>query len=256
MQIPLELVYRVGYAARKHYSTRTCRVNWEKVSKELRIPVLGCLECFDARQAGIPPRRLSESHEWPIEDIVALKQFTEANFQHMSVYDWELSGKYINIDHSDCIAKMWAVSKFQMSPMLFDEITDYRQAGLLWPTICHKTMCGCPPDILRVAYMSTNRSKVSKVKRPKAQFSISKHQHWTKEEDNKLVELLLQYDNKSDVDWNFISKTIGHSKNACRYRRILLRPRLKERQSADAEDNLSDTLTSASSRTAGRGTPV
>ncbi|KAJ2374716.1 hypothetical protein IW150_002942 [Coemansia sp. RSA 2607] len=200
MHIPLELVYRVGYAARKHYNTRTCRVNWEMVSKELRIPIIGCLECFDARQAGIPLRRLPESHEWPVEDIVALKQFTETNFQHMSVYDWELSGKYINIDHSDCIAKMWA--------------------------------------------------------RPKAQFSISKHQHWTKDEDNKLVELLLQYDNKSDVDWNFISKTIGHSKNACRYRRILLRPRLNERQSADAEENLSDTLTSASSRTAGRGTPI
>ncbi|KAJ1820706.1 hypothetical protein LPJ56_003380 [Coemansia sp. RSA 2599] len=250
MQIPSEIIYKVDYMARKHYDRHRGRVNWEAVSQEMRLPVLGCLECFDPQRTRIFPRRCPESEEWPAEDLLALKTFTETHFQHMSVYDWELSGKYMNIDHSDCIAKMWALSKFQMTPVLFDEVTEYRQAGLLWPTICRKTMCGCTADILRVVYASTNRSKVGKNKRPKAQFSISKHQHWTREEDEQLIDLLSQYDMGSDVDWNFISKTIGHSKNACRYRRILLRPRLARKRFGDTEDNFSDgTPTSASSPT-------
>ncbi|KAJ2744564.1 hypothetical protein H4S06_005431, partial [Coemansia sp. BCRC 34490] len=55
-----------------------------------------------------------------------------------------------------------------------------------------------------------------------AQFRISKHQSWTADEDRQLLGLLSRFDDGHDIDWNFISKSIGHSKNACRYRRILL----------------------------------
>ncbi|KAJ1894717.1 hypothetical protein LPJ66_005021 [Kickxella alabastrina] len=235
--------YRVGYAACKHFNHWYGRVNWEAVSDELQISVIDCLEYFDPLQAKIFPRRCPETEEWRIEDITSLKAFTEAHFrQKMSINDWVLAGKYINIMHSDCIAKMWALITFEMTPQLYVQITEYRRAGLLWPTICHRAKCERTMDIVRVVYANTNKETIaSRSRKRKTQFTISKHQHWTAAEDTMLIDLLDKYISGRDIDWNYISKTIGHSKNACRYRRILLRPRLKQNKgSAETEGGISD----------------
>ncbi|KAJ2045570.1 hypothetical protein GGI01_002441 [Coemansia sp. RSA 376] len=222
-----ELKYRVSLTAKNYYNPSKERVDWEGVSNELRMPIPKALEYFDESICGIRQRSISESQDWGIETLTALKSFTETYFQHcMSVEDWILVGKYMNICHSDCVAKMWALGKFRMTPILFEQITEYRDAGLLWPTICRNT-ADCTPDILRIAYATSNKETLYQSKRPKAKFRISKHQHWSREEDARLVELLSQYGNGNDVDWNYISKTLGHSKNACRYRRILLRPQIQ-----------------------------
>ncbi|KAJ2688420.1 hypothetical protein IWW39_002249 [Coemansia spiralis] len=229
MHISSEQKYRVSLTAKNYYNPARERVDWEGVCSELRLPILKALEHFDESICGIRQRSLSETQDWGIETLTALKSFTETHFQHcMSVDDWVLVGKYMNICHSDCVAKMWELGKFRMTPILFEQITEYRDAGLLWPTICRNTLADCTPDILRIAYATSNKDTLHKSKRPKAKFRISKHQHWSREEDAKLIELLSQYGNGNDVDWNYISKTLGHSKNACRYRRILLRPQIRE----------------------------
>ncbi|KAJ2473519.1 hypothetical protein GGI02_000806 [Coemansia sp. RSA 2322] len=236
---------RVSYTAKHFFSTTRGRVDWEGVADELRIPMLKTLEYFDETIAGIHQRSIPETQDWGIEAVMALKAFTETYFQHcMSVEDWALVGKYMNICHSDCVAKMWALSKFRMTPLMYEQITEYRDAGLLWPTICRNIMAECTPDILRIAYATSTKDTLLKSKRPKAKFRISKHQHWSREEDARLVELLAQYGNGNDVDWNYISKTLGHSKNACRYRRILLRPQIN-----GARDSGMDTDRETSSDT-------
>ncbi|KAJ2488524.1 hypothetical protein IWW47_005372 [Coemansia sp. RSA 2052] len=226
--ISAELKYRVSLTAKDYYSATRGRVNWEGVSSELRMPIPKILQHFDESICGIRQRSLSEAQDWGVEALMALKSFTETYFQHcMSVDDWILVGKYMNISHSDCVAKMWALGKFRMTAILYEQITEYRDAGLLWPTIYRNVVVDCTLDILRIAYATNTKDTLYKSKRPKAKFRISKHQHWSQEEDAQLIELLSQYGNGNDVDWNYISKTLGHSKNACRYRRILLRPQSK-----------------------------
>ncbi|KAJ2789370.1 hypothetical protein H4R21_006755, partial [Coemansia helicoidea] len=197
--------------------------------------------------AGIALRQQGEDRPWAQEDIATLKEFTEAHFQRrMTVDDWVLTGKYMNICHSDCIAKMWSLNSFQMTPQLFAQITELRQAGLLWPTVCALLPADTgTPDIVRFAFASTTKSTVQKTKRPKAQFRISKHQHWTEDEDRQLLDLLARFDDGSDVDWNLISTTIGHSKNACRYRRILLQRSKKGRKSTSPRSESAATDTRA-----------
>ncbi|KAJ2322531.1 hypothetical protein IWW51_004194 [Coemansia sp. RSA 2702] len=235
---------RVSHVARRHFDLRHGRCHWEAVSHALQLPLLQCLDSFDAEHAQIRPRRLPEHSPWALDDLAALKSFTERHFRgQMTVDDWVLAGKYMNIVHSDCIAKMWALSALQMTPQLYARISEFRQAGLLWPTICAKAEVGALPDVLRFAYSSTSHDKVQKTRRPKAQFRISKHQHWTESEDKHLVALLERFGGGRDIDWNFISKTIGHSKNACRYRRILLLRSQKSR--APSQCSSTDTDTSA-----------
>ncbi|KAJ1858923.1 hypothetical protein GGH12_001083 [Coemansia sp. RSA 1822] len=230
----LEMRNRVSYVAQRHYDVRRGRCDWETVSHALQEPLLACLRSFDARHSQIHPRRISGDTEWALDDIAALKQFTESHFRtQMTSDDWVLAGRYMNIAHSDCIAKMWTLNTFQMTPQLYSQIAEFRQAGLLWPTICSKAT-SCSPDILRFAYSTTSKDKVQKLRRPKAQFRISKHQHWTEDEDKHLTDLLSQFDNGRDIDWNYISKTIGHSKNACRYRRILLMRSQKSREASQS----------------------
>ncbi|KAJ1737823.1 hypothetical protein LPJ72_000121 [Coemansia sp. Benny D160-2] len=228
-EVSFDLRDRVTHVARKHFDTQSGRTNWEAVSSELQVPLIHCVQSIDSRYEPFVPRHVPETAEWTVEDIGALKAFTETHFQdNMTVEDWTLVGKYMNIWYSDCIAKMWALSTFQMTPLLFSQISEYRQAGLLWPTICCKitTDAACAPscssDIVRYVYSTTNRDQLKAVRRPKAQFRISKHQSWTADEDRQLLDLLSRFDDGHDIDWNFISKSIGHSKNACRYRRILL----------------------------------
>ncbi|KAI9502802.1 hypothetical protein BX070DRAFT_152791 [Coemansia spiralis] len=231
-------------AALRYFDRRCGRTNWEAVAQELRTPLLECLQSVDSRHPIFHPRHIPETEEWSIDDIADLKQFTETYFQHsMTVDDWMLAGRYMNIYHNDCIAKMWALSTFQMTPLLFSQIAEYRQAGLLWPTICCKigAPSGSPSpssDIIRYLFATTNKDSLKPTKRPKAQFRISKHQHWTKEEDSQLLELLSRFNDGHDIDWNFISKSIGHSKNACRYRRILLtRPANTKSSRASSADS-------------------
>ncbi|KAJ1666903.1 hypothetical protein IW140_003321 [Coemansia sp. RSA 1813] len=230
--ILLDFSDKVAFVARKHFDTTyRGRADWEAVSSEMQIPLIHCLQNLDSRYPPFVARHIPETVEWSVEDISALKSFTETYFQeYMTVDDWTLAGKYMNICYSDCIAKMWALSTFQMTPLLFSQISEYRQAGLLWPTICCKIAATalpadtppCSSDIVRYMYSTTNRDQLKPTKRPKAQFRISKHQTWTADEDKKLLDLLNRFDDGHDIDWNFISKSIGHSKNACRYRRILL----------------------------------
>lgn len=227
-RISHEMKEQVARLARRHYSTRWDRVNWRLVCEALNMPLLSTLKCYEPQLAHIEPRQFPDTQEWPIEDVELLRAFTDTHFTHtMSVDDWILAAKYINIAQSDCIAKMWALSKFQMTPKLYTQISEYRTAGLLWPTIYRSVGMGgknTTLDILRVTYTNTVKSGgARKQKRQKATFRISKHQHWNKQEDNHLLSLLKQFESGRDIDWNYISKETGHSKNACRYRRILLR---------------------------------
>ncbi|KAJ2617301.1 hypothetical protein H4S08_000402 [Coemansia sp. RSA 1365] len=250
----MEIRNRVSYVARRHFDMRRRRCDWEEISFALQIPLLQCLYNFDASHSRIMPRHMTEDKEWTLDDIEALKSFIEIHFHHrMTVDDWVLAGKYMNVYHSDCISKMWALNAFQMTPQLFAQISELRQAGLLWPTICSTlSATNCTPDIMRFVYSTTTRENVQRLRRPKAQFRISKHQHWTEDEDRQLISLLERFGDGHDIDWNFISKAIGHSKNACRYRRILLRRSQKSREpsqcsSTETEISRSDIYTKSHS---------
>ncbi|KAJ1742542.1 hypothetical protein LPJ78_001833 [Coemansia sp. RSA 989] len=238
----MEFERQVYYLSRRYYLLRAKRSDWELIAHILRVPLLKCLEAFDHDKARVMPRHIPEHEEWRLEDIAALKNFTERYFKgKMTIQDWVLAGKYMNISHSNCIAKMWALDAFQMTPQLYAKITEFRHAGLLWPTIFAKVNPQCTLDILRFAYSTTSKEQVQKIRRPKAKFRISKHQHWTAEEDQRLLQLLGRFDDGRDIDWNFISKTIGHSKNACRYRRILLSRSQRSREPQQCPSPDTDT---------------
>ncbi|KAJ2747987.1 hypothetical protein GGI20_000074 [Coemansia sp. BCRC 34301] len=164
--MPAELKYRVSLTAKDYYSASRRRVDWEGVAGELRMPIPKMLQHFDESICGIRQRSLPETQDWGFEAVAALKSFTEKYFQHcMSVDDWILVGKYMNICHSDCVAKMWELGKVRMTPMLFEQITECRDAGLLWPTICRNVMTDCTPDILRIAYATSTKDTLQKCKR-------------------------------------------------------------------------------------------
>ncbi|KAJ2783473.1 hypothetical protein H4R18_001682 [Coemansia javaensis] len=217
----LNEVERVSKVANKCHDRRTGRCSWEAVSEELRVPVLRCLQLFDRKDAKIPQRGLLGSDVWPLEDVERLEMFTKRYFsgKEMNSHDWELVGKYMNIAPRHCISKMWAVDSCKLNPALYDSIRDLFRDGVLWPTIVElHSALRHTYDVVRFVYGQTDRATLKKQRRPKAQYSINKHEVWNDAEDRHLAQLLEMFPVGQDVDWNFVSKTVGHSKNACRYR--------------------------------------
>ncbi|KAJ2882928.1 hypothetical protein H4R27_003118 [Coemansia aciculifera] len=85
-------------AAERHFDSALGRCNWESVANELDIPLIECLDLFDASNSTIQPRSLIETYGgWSKTDMEKLKQFTADNYADGSVVDWKLAGAYMNI---------------------------------------------------------------------------------------------------------------------------------------------------------------
>ncbi|KAJ2832130.1 hypothetical protein FBU31_002138 [Coemansia sp. 'formosensis'] len=112
------------------------RCNWEEVASELDLPLLECLDLFDAANSTIQPRSLIETYGgWAKADTERLKQFTVANYADSSTVDWKIAGAYMNIDSLECQRVGLGTFNDPLNEVGYRRICELRESGLSWKDI-------------------------------------------------------------------------------------------------------------------------
>ncbi|KAJ2057350.1 hypothetical protein GGI17_005691 [Coemansia sp. S146] len=126
----------VTSAAERHFASALGQFNWEAVASELDIPLIECLDLFDASTSTIQPRSLIETYGgWSKPDVVALKQFTAANYADGSAVDWKLAGAYMNVDALECRRVGLGTFKGPINKVGYRRICELRESKLSWKDI-------------------------------------------------------------------------------------------------------------------------
>ncbi|KAJ2851605.1 Cyclin-D-binding Myb-like transcription factor 1 [Coemansia brasiliensis] len=128
-----KLSVKITNAAQQRYENGRC--DWEAVAKDFDMPLLECLELYDASQSSISPRLFPKLVDWPYEDLQLLQQFVNNNFNAPTAKEWNLVGTFMNVGWSDCTRAYELFSKKRMGPEVVELITKYREEGLKWKDI-------------------------------------------------------------------------------------------------------------------------
>ncbi|KAJ2054830.1 hypothetical protein GGI17_006787, partial [Coemansia sp. S146] len=128
-----ELVTR---AVERHFDSELCQSNWEAVASELDIPLIECLDLFDASNSTIQPRSLIETYGgWSKTDMEKLKQFIADNYADSSTVDWKLVGSYMNVDALECQRVGQGTFNGTLSNVGYRRICNLYDSGLRWKDI-------------------------------------------------------------------------------------------------------------------------
>ncbi|KAJ2867194.1 hypothetical protein GGH94_000997 [Coemansia aciculifera] len=93
----------VTRAAERHFDGALGQCDWEAVASKLDIPLIECLDLFNASNSTIKSRLVIESYGgWSKTDVERLKRFIAANYADDSIVDWRLVGAYMNVDPLEC----------------------------------------------------------------------------------------------------------------------------------------------------------
>ncbi|KAJ2755421.1 hypothetical protein GGI19_001663 [Coemansia pectinata] len=93
----------VTRAAERHFDGALGQCDWEAVASKLDIPLIECLDLFNASNSTIKSRLVIESYGgWSNTDVERLKRFIAANYADDSIVDWRLVGAYMNVDPLEC----------------------------------------------------------------------------------------------------------------------------------------------------------
>ncbi|KAJ2057370.1 hypothetical protein GGI17_005680 [Coemansia sp. S146] len=126
----------VTRAAERHFDSALGQFNWEAVASELDIPLIECLDLFDASTSTIQPRSLIETYGgWSKPDVVALKQFIADNYADSSTIDWKLAGAYMNVETLECQRVGLGTFKGPINEIGYRRICELRDSGLSWKDI-------------------------------------------------------------------------------------------------------------------------
>ncbi|KAJ2447274.1 hypothetical protein GGF42_005481 [Coemansia sp. RSA 2424] len=127
---------RVTRAAERHFDSASGRCNWSAVAKELGLPLIECLDLFDASTSTIQPRSLIETAGgWSKAEVDKLKQFVATNFAYSSTADWRIVGAYMNIDALECQRVGLGTYNDAINAVAYRRIRAYREAGVRWKDI-------------------------------------------------------------------------------------------------------------------------
>ncbi|KAJ2455150.1 hypothetical protein EV183_001079, partial [Coemansia sp. RSA 2336] len=94
-----ELSAKVTSVAQQTYHNGRC--DWEAVAQEFAMPLLECLELYDAAQSSISPRLFPKLVDWPDGELQLLRQFVNMHFEDMTANEWKLVGIYMNVNQTD-----------------------------------------------------------------------------------------------------------------------------------------------------------
>ncbi|KAJ1740267.1 hypothetical protein LPJ68_003934 [Coemansia sp. RSA 1086] len=180
-----ELSAKVTHAAQQRYSN--CRCDWEAVAQELDMPLLECLDLYDASQSSISPRSFPKLVDWPDEELQLLQQFVNKNFNSMTTKEWRLVEIYMNVKQVDCSGAYTLISSKPMSPEVADLISKYREAGLKWKDIHSRFTIYSTHDSLRASYKLFTRKPHSMPETGK------KYIKWTEAQTDRVRELIQKH---------------------------------------------------------------
>ncbi|KAJ1864657.1 hypothetical protein LPJ78_003227 [Coemansia sp. RSA 989] len=180
-----ELSAKVAHAAQQRYSN--CRCDWEAVAQELDMPLLECLDLYDASQSSISPRSFPKLVDWPDEELQLLQQFVNKNFNSMTTKEWRLVEIYMNVKQVDCSGAYTLISSKPMSPEVADLISKYREAGLKWKDIHSRFTIYSTHDSLRASYKLFTRKPHSMPETGK------KYIKWTEAQTDRVRELIQKH---------------------------------------------------------------
>ncbi|KAJ2873661.1 hypothetical protein GGH93_003052 [Coemansia aciculifera] len=126
----------VTKTAERHFDSVLCQCNWEAVASELDIPLIECLDLFDASNSTIQPRSLIESYGgWSTTEMARLKQFLADNYTAGSTVDWKLAGAYMNVDVLECQRVGLGTFHDTLNNVGYRRICEFRESKLSWKNV-------------------------------------------------------------------------------------------------------------------------
>ncbi|KAJ2280736.1 hypothetical protein EV176_000852, partial [Coemansia sp. RSA 451] len=185
LQKKIEQSIRVTQLADQSYNEEHGRCDWDSVVRDMDIPLVECLQLFDASLSTVPVRLLPNITNWAADDLSTLKSFVTEQFGAVTADDWLLVGVYMNVEQKDCFMAHSMCSFPQMSAVLHEAITQHRNANMEWKDIFEKYPIFSRIGGLRNAYYQFKEFDDSK---PKAI-----HIEWTDEETRRIQELVQTY---------------------------------------------------------------
>ncbi|KAJ2824934.1 hypothetical protein FBU31_003853, partial [Coemansia sp. 'formosensis'] len=126
----------VTRAAERHFDRALGQFNWEAVASELDIPLIECLDLFDASNSTIQPRSLIQTYGgWAKTDMESLKQFIAANYADGSTISWTIVGAYMNVDPLECQRVGLGTFSEQLNEAGYRRICELRDSGMNWKDV-------------------------------------------------------------------------------------------------------------------------
>ncbi|KAJ2520956.1 hypothetical protein GGH20_004417, partial [Coemansia sp. RSA 1937] len=90
LQKKIEQSIRVTQLADQSYNEEHGRCDWDSVVRDMDIPLVECLQLFDASLSTVPVRLLPNITNWAADDLSTLKSFVTEQFGAVTADDWLL----------------------------------------------------------------------------------------------------------------------------------------------------------------------
>ncbi|KAJ2785446.1 hypothetical protein H4R18_000529 [Coemansia javaensis] len=178
---------RVTECADRAYSAVRGRIDWEAVTAELGLPLIGCLHMFDASLSAVVVRRLPDLADWSVGDERAMVDFVLDNFGTLVGDVWRLVGVYMNVSEADCLAAYRRLKGVRMPISVYESIKGYREDGVPWKDIHNMFPVYKSTAALLNAFHCANKRSPSVLGGKKAQAK------WTPAETKRIKEILKQH---------------------------------------------------------------
>ncbi|KAJ2496936.1 hypothetical protein GGH96_005481, partial [Coemansia sp. RSA 1972] len=191
LQKRMSLSVRVSQWAEWAYDQLRGRYDWELVARDLEMPLIECLQLFDADFSNAPVRSLPNITDWSADDLSTLKSFVSEHFGAITADEWRLVGAFMNVEKSDCSMAHNICTHPRMTPDLHEAITRKQNKGQKWTDIFKQHPIFSSASVLHTAY---NRFNGRIGSNPKI---IIKN--WSDEETHRIQELIQNYYKPGDL---------------------------------------------------------
>ncbi|KAJ2780958.1 hypothetical protein H4R18_003156 [Coemansia javaensis] len=143
---------RVTKRADAAYDRERGRIDWELVSAELGLPLIGCLHMFDASVSTVAVRSLPGAGDWADDEMLVMRDFVSANFEALAGDGWRLVGVYMNASGADCLDAYRRIRRGKLTPEMCKVLGEWRGDGMEWDEIHRLHPIWPTSDALRVSF--------------------------------------------------------------------------------------------------------
>ncbi|KAJ2788520.1 hypothetical protein GGI18_002906, partial [Coemansia linderi] len=126
----------VTRAAERHFDSAVGQYDWEAIAGEVDLPLIECLDLFDASNSTIKPCSLIETNGgWSTKDMEELQRFIATNYSESSAVDWKLAGAFMNVDSLECQRLGLGTFIGPINEVAYRRINEFRKSNLSWKEI-------------------------------------------------------------------------------------------------------------------------
>ncbi|KAJ1820142.1 hypothetical protein LPJ60_003368 [Coemansia sp. RSA 2675] len=126
----------VTRAAERHFDSAVGQYDWEAIAGEVDLPLIECLDLFDASNSTIKPCSLIETNGgWSTKDMEKLQRFIATNYSESSAVDWKLAGAFMNVDSLECQRLGLGTFIGPINEVAYRRINEFRKSNLSWKEI-------------------------------------------------------------------------------------------------------------------------